>query len=168
MMPDRKDPLSLPAPRGALTVEAVSAVPPGTQRLVLHDVNFALDGWRRPRHHRTERLGEIVAGASYRRRLALRRRVKSDLMAPHSISGHPRSLGPHIGYLPQNVELFDGTVADNISRFEARPTQRPIIAAARAAGVHDHDYEASRRLRHRDRRRRSESFGGPTSTDCAR
>src|SRR5262249_53076901 len=46
-------------------------------------------------------------------------------------------LGPHIGYLPQDVELFDGTVAQNITRFAAEPDPAATVAAARAAGVHE-------------------------------
>jgi len=47
------------------------------------------------------------------------------------------ALGPHIGYLPQDVELFDGTVAENIARFVPDPDPAKIIAAARAAAVHE-------------------------------
>src|SRR5262249_10530148 len=47
------------------------------------------------------------------------------------------SLGQHIGYLPQDVELFAGTVAQNISRFTEAADPKMIIAAANAAGVHD-------------------------------
>ena len=46
------------------------------------------------------------------------------------------SLGKHIGYLPQDIELFDGTVAQNIARFSPDPSSDHVIAAAHAAGVH--------------------------------
>lgn len=46
-------------------------------------------------------------------------------------------LGPQLGYLPQQVELFAGTVAENIARMQAEPDSAAVIAAARAAGVHD-------------------------------
>ena len=49
----------------------------------------------------------------------------------------PEALGRHIGYLPQDVELFDGTVAENIARFEPARRAGGVIAAAKAAGVHD-------------------------------
>ncbi|TIP37733.1 MAG: ATP-binding cassette domain-containing protein, partial [Mesorhizobium sp.] len=48
----------------------------------------------------------------------------------------PHTLGAHIGYLPQDVELFDGTVADNISRFGGKSDPKGVLAAARAAGVY--------------------------------
>ncbi len=49
----------------------------------------------------------------------------------------PESLGPSIGYLPQGVELFDGTIAENICRFSTEATPDKIIEAAKLAGVHD-------------------------------
>jgi ATP-binding cassette subfamily C protein len=50
---------------------------------------------------------------------------------------HPEKLGDHIGYLPQDIELFAGTVADNIARFHPQPDPGTVIAAAMAAGVHE-------------------------------
>jgi ATP-binding cassette subfamily C protein len=50
---------------------------------------------------------------------------------------HAEDLGQHIGYLPQNVELIDGTVAQNISRFEPNAPSEAVIAAAKLAGVHE-------------------------------
>ena len=47
------------------------------------------------------------------------------------------TLDPHVGYLPQDMELFAGSVADNIARFEAGAQSEQVIAAARAASVHE-------------------------------
>jgi ABC-type protease/lipase transport system fused ATPase/permease subunit len=49
----------------------------------------------------------------------------------------PEEVGPHIGYLPQDVELFDGAVADNIARFRVDADSAATVAAAKAAGVHE-------------------------------
>ena len=79
-------------------------------------------GRARSRHHRPQRLGQIVAGAPARRRLAaVRGNVRLDGAALDQWS--PDALGRHIGYLPQDVELLAGTVAQNIARFEPEPTR---------------------------------------------
>jgi len=135
-LPPGNQPLQLPEPQAALSVESVSANPPGTTRLVVQDVSFTLksgDG--------LGIIGTSAAGKSSLARVIVgvwqpaRGRVRLDGAALDQWS--PESLGRHIGYLPQDVELFDGTIAENISRFEAAPTARSIIDAAKSAGVHN-------------------------------
>lgn len=135
-LPARGDPLALPKPEETLAVEAVSAVPPGVQRIVLQDVSFSLKGG--------DGLGVIGPSASGKSSLArllvgvwkpLRGKVRLD--GADLSQWAPTKLGDHIGFLPQAVELFSGTVADNICRFNPAVDAETIIAAAQAAGVHD-------------------------------
>ena len=135
-LPERRPPLQLPRPENSLAVEAVSASPPGEQRLVVQDVNFALKSG--------DGLGIIGPSASGKTSLArlivgvwqpVRGKVRLDGAALDQWSLF--SLGRNIGYLPQDVELFDGTIAENISRFDAEADDDVIIAAARTAGVHE-------------------------------
>jgi ATP-binding cassette subfamily C protein len=85
-------------------------------------------------------IGPSAAGKSSLARLLvgvwqpIRGKVRLDDAALDQWS--PQSLGRHIGYLPQDIELFDGTIAENISRFAAEPDADAIIAAAKSAGVH--------------------------------
>jgi ATP-binding cassette subfamily C protein len=136
LAPQGKQPMSLPAPSDSLLVEWVSATPPGDQRIVLQDLTFNLKGG--------DSLGIIGPSASGKTSLArlivgvwqpARGKVRLDGAALDQWS--PQALGRHIGYLPQDVELFDGTIAENISRFEPEPDPAAIIAAAKSAGVHD-------------------------------
>jgi len=136
MLPERKEPLALPKPKSALAVESVTAVPPGTQRIVLQDASFALGGG--------QGLGIIGPSASGKSSLArlivgvwspARGKVRLDGAALDQWA--PEVLGQHLGYLPQTVELFDGSVAENIARFEREPDAKAIIGAAKVAGVHD-------------------------------
>ena len=135
-LPDRTQPMPLPRPCGSLVVESVSASPPGNARVVVQDIAFVLNSG--------DGLGIIGPSASGKSSLArlmvgvwqpVRGKVRLDGATLDQWS--PEVLGQHIGYLPQNVELFDGTIAENISRFEAAPDAEAIIAAARAAGVHE-------------------------------
>lgn len=136
LLPERGTPTRLPKPSKALTVDNVSVAPPDVQRVVVNDVTFALKGGNG--------LGIIGPSASGKSSLA---RLLVGLWKPARgtvrLDGAtfdqwtPDTLGPHIGYLPQNVELIEGTVAENIARFEPEASAGTIIAAARAAGVHD-------------------------------
>jgi ATP-binding cassette subfamily C protein len=135
-MPVHKHPLPLPGPQTSLSVQGVSASPPGDQRVVVQDVTFALKGG--------DGLGVIGPSASGKTSLArlivgawqpVRGKVRLDGAGLDQWA--PEALGRHLGYLPQDVELFDGTIAENISRFESPPDPKAIIAAANAAGVHE-------------------------------
>jgi len=136
ILPAEKAPLPLPVPSRSLTVESVAAVPPGEPRVVVHDISFELRSGTG--------LGIIGPSASGKSSLArllvgvwqpARGKVRLDGAALEQWS--PELLGDHIGYLPQDVELFDGTVAENISRFEEKPDAERVIAAAKAAGAHE-------------------------------
>lgn len=135
-LPQEAQPMALPAPRSRLTVERVALGAPGAQRIIVQGVEFALDAG--------SVLGIIGSSGSGKSSLVrglvgawrpLAGRIKLDGAALDQWS--PERLGRHVGYLPQDVELFAGTVADNIARFEPEPDANAIVAAARAAGVHD-------------------------------
>jgi ATP-binding cassette subfamily C protein len=135
VLPEDIQKMPLPAPQGHLAVESVVAVPPGGKDPVLRGVSFSL----RP----GEALGILGPSAAGKSSLA---RVLVGVWTPSigkvRIDGAelahwaPERLGQHIGYLPQDVELFSGTIAENIARFTEQDEEE-IIAAARMAGVHD-------------------------------
>ena len=128
-------PMSLPAPKETLIVENVSAGPPGAQKIVIQDIAFGLKAG--------QGLGVIGPSASGKSSLvrvlvgvwpALRGKVRLDGAAIDQWAAP--ELGPYVGYLPQDVELFAGTVGQNIARFEPDAPSEAIIAAAKAAGAH--------------------------------
>jgi ATP-binding cassette subfamily C protein len=128
--------MALPPPTQALSIEALSVVPPGQQKIVVQDASFTLKSG--------QGLGVIGPSASGKSSLMraivgvwqpARGKVRLDGAALEQWSSE--ALGPHIGYLPQGVELFDGTVAENIARFAPDPDPGTVITAARAAAVHD-------------------------------
>ncbi len=127
--------IALPAPRGQLVVKGAIAAPPGAREAVLRGISFELQPG--------ESLGVVGPSAAGKSTLA---RVlvgiwpvaQGEIRLDGSEIAHwnPDDLGPHIGYLPQDVELFDGTVAENIARFEDRFESEAVIAAAMKARVH--------------------------------
>ena len=128
--------MALPPPSTSLVVEGLCVTPPGQQKVVVQDASFTLE--------KGQALGVIGPSASGKSSLArgvvgvwpaARGKVRLDGAALEQWTSE--ALGPHIGYLPQDVELFDGTVAENIARFVPDPDPAKIIAAARAAGVHE-------------------------------
>jgi ATP-binding cassette subfamily C protein len=135
-LPAQGAPTRLQAPSKRLSVENVSIVPPGDQKVIVHDVSFALEAGNG--------LGVIGPSGSGKSSLVralvgvwqpARGKVRLDAAALDQWSSDV--LGRHVGYLPQDVELFAGTVAQNICRFDPDAISENIIAAAREAGVHE-------------------------------
>ena len=135
-IPEDRDVMELPKPKTSLSVETVSVAPPGVNMLVARDIAFGLKAG--------QGLGIIGPSASGKSSLA---RTLVGVWRP--VTGTVRidgatldqwsseALGEHIGYLPQDMELFAGTVAQNIARLEPEPDSKNVIAAAQAAGVHE-------------------------------
>jgi ATP-binding cassette subfamily C protein len=135
-LPPKADPMPLKPPSRSLVVQNGAVTPPGVQKVVCQEVNFTLAAGKA--------LGVIGPTASGKSSLArmlvgvwrpVRGNVRLDGATLDQWSSE--ALGRHIGYVPQDVELFNGTVAQNICRFEDPPDPNAVIAAAQAAGVHD-------------------------------
>lgn len=128
--------MPLPAPNGRLTCEQVIFVPRGRDKPVLNGVNFALEpgealGIIGPSAAGKSTLCKILVG-SWQPTRGHARLDGADLF-----TWPPEQLGPFVGYLPQDVELFGGTVRDNIARLAAEPDPEAVIEAAMTAGVHE-------------------------------
>jgi ATP-binding cassette subfamily C protein len=135
-LPAPPAPLSLPPPRATVAVEALSGVPPGSQTVAVRDVAFSLQAGQGlavigPSAAGKSTLARVLVGAWQPARGTIR------LDGAALDQWPPAMRGRHIGYLPQDVELFAGTIAENIARFDADATPAAIVAAAQAAGVHD-------------------------------
>ena len=117
-------------------MENAGAGAPGAQRFVIQDVSFELKAGSG-----VGIIGPSASGKSSLARMLVgvwptwRGKVRFDGAAIEQWL--PEDLGHHIGYLPQDVELFAGTVAQNIARFDPQPKAEAIIAAAKAANVHE-------------------------------
>ena len=133
--PAQKDTMPLPAPKGNLTVESVLATAPGSNVPILKGVSFTLN-----QGEVLAIIGPSAAGKSTLARLlvgvwpAATGKVRLD--GADVFSWNKLELGPHIGYLPQDVELFEGTIAENIARFGEIDHEK-VIEAAQLTGVHD-------------------------------
>ncbi|ODT86882.1 type I secretion system permease/ATPase [Phenylobacterium sp. SCN 70-31] len=127
---------ALPRPLGKLSVEGVNFAPPSVQRLVLSGVNFTIEP--------SEVLGVIGPSGAGKSTLA---RLLVGIWKP--LNGVVRldgadvftwdraDFGRYVGYLPQDTELFAGTVRNNIARFREGVTDEEVVAAAQLAGVHE-------------------------------
>jgi len=135
-LPAGGEPMKLPRPVTTLSVENISLVPPGDKRVVVQDVAFRLQ--------KGNGLGVIGPSASGKSSVAralvgvwrpTRGLVRLDGAALDQWS--PSALGQHVGYLPQDVELLSGNVAQNIGRFSPDAKAEDIVQAAMAARAHD-------------------------------
>ncbi len=132
---DHDDPMNLPAPEGRLQVEGVTFIPPGQREPILRQITFEAGPG--------EQMGLIGPSASGKTTLA---RLLVGSWSPTAgavrLDGAdltywaPEDRGPHIGYVPQDVELFDGTVRDDIARLGDADDEQ-VVHAAKLARVHD-------------------------------
>lgn len=134
-IPAEKESMSLPVPNGHLKAEQITVAPPGSNAPVIRGVSLNLEPG--------EALGIIGPSAAGKSSLAralmgiwpcMGGTVRLD--GADISSWDRQELGPHVGYLPQDIELFNGTVSENISRFGELDADK-IVAAAKTAGVHD-------------------------------
>ena len=133
--PPRPRRMALPAPTGELSVEQLGACAPGTRRATLANLSFAL-----PAGQVLGVIGPSGCGKSTLARLLVG--VWQPVTGKVRLDGADLSqwdkhqLGPHLGYLPQDIQLFAGTIAHNIARF-AEVNADKVLAAAQMAGVHE-------------------------------
>jgi PrtD family type I secretion system ABC transporter len=135
-MPAAGKPLILPPPSQSLAVQNATIVVPGTQRTVLSSLSFELQ-----RGQGLAIIGPSAAGKSSLARAitgiwpVARGSIRLD--GAELDRWAAEDLGSHIGYVPQDVGLFEGTIADNICRLEDEKDSRAIISAAKAANIHE-------------------------------
>ena len=136
LLPAEQEPMRLPQPKSALSVEHVAVLPPGGETVVVNDVSFEIKSG--------EALGIIGPSGSGKSSLAralvgvwmpARGSIRLDRAQLNHWSSE--ALGQHVGYLPQDIELFDGTIASNIARLDPAADPETIVSAAQAAGAHD-------------------------------
>lgn len=134
-IPEEQRRMSLPAPDGNLAVETMAAAPPGVRMATIRGINFEV-----PRGEHVGIIGPSAAGKSTLARVLLGiwpSQVGSVRLDGAEIQQFNRDeLGPHVGYLPQDIELFEGTVSENIARFGDVDADK-VVKAARKAGVHE-------------------------------
>ena len=127
--------MSLPDPEGHIQVESLVVAPPGSKAPVIRNISFVA-----PAGSIVGIVGPSAAGKSTLARALLGiwtpqhgtvRLDGADISA-----WDKQKLGPHLGYLPQDIELFEGSISDNIARFDKVDPEQ-VVLAARIAGVHE-------------------------------
>lgn len=134
-IPERQTGMSLPPPQGNLSVEGVTATAPASQLAIIRGITFVI-----PAGEVVAMIGPSASGKSTLARLLVgiwpSASGKIRLDGADVFAWNKAELGPHIGYLPQDVELFDGSLAENIARF-GQIDRDKVEAAARQVGLHD-------------------------------
>lgn len=133
--PPREAGMELPKPQGALSVEGVTAAPPMVAVAVLKSVSFQINpgdclGVIGPSGSGKSTLARLLVGV-WRAAVGKVRLDGADVFL-----WNKDELGPHMGYLPQDIELFAGTIGENIARFGEVDAEQ-VVAAAKLAGVHE-------------------------------
>ncbi len=128
--------VALAAPNGEVSVRDIWVAPPGSQKFVLTGVSLTIQPGQA-----IAVIGPSAAGKSSLAKtlLGIWRPARGEIRingATHDQWG-PEMLGSSLGYVPQSIELIEGTLAENIARFDPEATSETIIAAARAAGLHE-------------------------------
>jgi len=136
LFPAATEPLALEAPENSLSVHFASVAPPGAQKLVASNINFVLNagsglGIIGPSGSGKSSLARLLVGVWQPAR------GKICLDGASLDQWSQDALGRHVGYLPQDVELLTGNIAENISRFHPNAPAEAVIAAAKVAGVHE-------------------------------
>jgi PrtD family type I secretion system ABC transporter len=136
LVPEQSAKTELPKPKAHLTVQGLAVVPPGEERTALRGVSFEVKPG--------QAMGVIGQSASGKSTLAraitgiwqvAAGRVNLDGASLDQYE--PEVLGSYIGYLPQSVTLFKGTIAENIARLALQPNADAVVAAAQVAGAHE-------------------------------
>ena len=133
--PERRAVQSRAAPTGQVTLRSVVATAPGRAKPILQDISLTI-----PQGTVLVVLGASGSGKSTLARVLMG--VWPDVSGDVLLDGVPVAdwdridLGPHVGYLPQDIELFEGTLAENIARFGKLDSDQ-VIEAAQCAGLHD-------------------------------
>lgn len=135
-IPPQTPPLALPKPRAVLEVHQLTVVPPGEKQAALRMVSFAVAPGQA-----VGVIGPSGAGKSTLARAltGIWRPAAGTIRLDRAAIEHydPDELGRHIGYLPQQIQLFDGTIAENIARLSTNPDACMVVQAAKMAAAHD-------------------------------
>jgi len=133
--PEDKETMELPSPHGKISVEQAIVVPPGAKNPAVKGISLVIEAG-----NSVGVVGPSGAGKSTLMRALLGiwpvAKGKIRLDGADIFSWDRMKLGPHIGYLPQDIELFEGTISENIARF-GKVDSGKVVAAAKMSDVHE-------------------------------